>query len=188
MNKDLIRAELKQIRHQLSTKQINAYSYQIFIQLLALQEFKAAKNIGAYSALDEEVNILSALIRQTGKTIYLPVIESNQALTFHLYTKKTALSKNKYQILEPDPKTSSSITPHDLDLILIPMLGFDLQGNRLGMGQGYYDRYLAYLNTTTKCGLAFSCQTWPFLPHEAHDVKMDLILTEKQLFRFKDEL
>jgi 5-formyltetrahydrofolate cyclo-ligase len=188
MNKDLIRAKLKQIRQDLSADQIAAYSHRIFLQLASLKEFRSARIIGAYSPLPGEVNIISSLLNEAGKKIYLPVIEANQALNFYYHAKNTGLQKNKYQILEPDPKSSSAIPPEDLDLILIPMLGFDLHGNRLGMGQGYYDRYLAHINTGKKCGLAFYCQMWPAIPHQPHDIKMDIILTEKHLFRFEDKL
>jgi 5-formyltetrahydrofolate cyclo-ligase len=75
-------------------------------------------------------------------------------------------------------------SPEELDVILIPGLAFDLNGNRLGQGGGWYDRVLARAPHALKIGVCFDCQILESVPHEAHDVKMDFVVTEKRLLEF----
>ncbi|MGB4579562.1 MAG: 5-formyltetrahydrofolate cyclo-ligase, partial [Methanoculleus sp.] len=73
--------------------------------------------------------------------------------------------------------------PEDVQVVIIPMLAFDIEGNRLGYGAGYYDRFLSRYPHVTKIGAAFSCQQTENIPTDDNDVKMDYIVTEKGVIR-----
>ncbi len=113
------------------------------------------------------------------KTCYLPRLIHNKTLEFALYTPNTPLAPNRYQIPEP---VATPITPlTHLDLILIPLVGFDAAGNRLGMGSGYYDRTLSSVKNLKKpwrIGLAHAFQQVPSLLPQEWDIPLHAILTE----------
>jgi 5-formyltetrahydrofolate cyclo-ligase len=92
------------------------------------------------------------------------------------------LRDNRYGIAEP----ASGMRAARLDLIVLPLVAFDAQGHRLGMGGGYYDRLLARTRRggPRRVGYAFSAQQADALPHEAHDAKLDAVATERGLLRF----
>lgn len=133
-----------------------------------------------YAALPDEFScaaIIENLIAHK-KNCYLPVI-SEQGLDFRLYTKDLELKLNRYSISEP---MGENIHPEILDCIILPLLGFDIHGGRLGSGGGYYDKTLAKLNPRPLLiGLAYECQRVAALDLESWDVKMDYVLTEERL-------
>ena len=114
--------------------------------------------------------------------ISLPVIDQNTCeLLFSKYDDKKNLRKNKLGIIEPIKL--KNITP---DIIFVPMLGFDRDLNRLGYGKGYYDRTISKLRKLKKIfviGLAYDNQMVQNIPTENHDEKMDIILTDKKIYR-----
>lgn len=110
----------------------------------------------------------------------LPVIaEENQPLVFRAYKAGDALQPNRYGIAEP-LETAPLCTP---DILLVPLLGFDKTGGRLGQGGGFYDRTLAKYPAALKIGVGFAAQECPEIPREPHDIVMDAILTEKEVIR-----
>ena len=108
--------------------------------------------------------------------------KSNLITYFHKWKKNDVLKVNKYGMLEPS-NYSNQVTP---DIMLIPMLAYDNQKNRLGYGGGFYDRYLnQYLKISKNIltiGIAFSFQKYHKLPLNKNDVKLNLILNEKGIF------
>ena len=113
-------------------------------------------------------------------TICLPVIKNNFEMHFHKYSFQNPLKINKLGIPEPI-NLSNKIIP---DLILVPLVGFDKDLNRLGYGGGFYDRYFeknSKLKKMIKIGLAFSFQKIKKLPINKFDKKLDKIITEKNL-------
>jgi len=137
------------------------------------------------------------LIKQllaAGKSVYLPVLDPNKtnALLFARYQAGDVLIPNRFGILEPDLSTQAPINTRDLDLVLMPLVVFDHEGNRLGMGGGYYDRTFSYLldqsideqNIDDKnsrprlAGLAYSFQQVDQLKPAAWDVPLEKVFTE----------
>jgi 5-formyltetrahydrofolate cyclo-ligase len=121
------------------------------------------------------------------KNCYLPILSKTSTLEFALYDGHTVLKHNRYRILEPE--TSLYFPSDQLDLVLMPLVGFDLQGHRLGMGGGYYDRTFKFLqdNTIRKpfmLGLAYELQKMEQIPVDPWDISMDGVLTEEQLYLF----
>jgi len=185
-SKAALRLTLKNYRRQLQESEISQWSTQIYHKLSALEQFKSAKQIGLYFPMLGEVNILNQLMQNQDKHFYLPVIQPDLTLKFYHYHVKTPMQTNAYQIQEPIPTYSKYLPIESLDLVLVPMLGFSQEGYRLGMGKGYYDRSLKATSIYCKIGLAFSFQAISLLAIEAQDVPMDIIITEKNIFQFKD--
>jgi 5-formyltetrahydrofolate cyclo-ligase len=124
---------------------------------------------------------LMAFVKQAGGRLSLPVI-SDGALIFRSLTPETIMIKEDFGTFAPN-EASESVIP---DILLMPLLCFDDKGNRLGYGQGHYDRYLASrMNSMPiKIGLAFYAQYISQLPTEPHDIALDYVVTEEKLFRF----
>ncbi len=119
-----------------------------------------------------------------GITFGLPVLASKEKMSFFEWTKKTTLKKNQFGIFEPDPFFAKEISPDEKTTILIPSLALDKKGTRLGMGGGFYDRYLEQNKKAFKIGVAFSEFLIESLPKEDHDIKMDAVLTEEDFIVF----
>ena len=114
-----------------------------------------------------------------GEGAALPRIEQGGVMHFHHYTASTTLLPNRFAIAEPAP-TSTPVDATDLDVVLVPLVAFDESGTRLGMGGGYYDRYLSGLRPDAKTlGVAFACQqSAEPLPREPWDVPLHAVVTE----------
>jgi len=155
-----------------------------------IRHFPAAqfrgKTIGAYWPIKDELDIrpLISALQAQGETLALPaILRKHHPLEFRAYTANTKLERGPHGTYQP-PKSAAVLTP---DIILMPLLAFTHDGERLGYGGGYYDRTLASLRKTHDvfaCGVAFAAQEAQSLPTEAHDMRMDGILTEKEFRRF----
>ncbi len=138
--------------------------------------------IAAYRAIGHEIDalpILSALA-QRGYKCALPVTGENGHMVFREWEPHIPQKRGKYGIWEP-PDSATQITPN---IVLTPVVGFDDKGNRLGRGGGYYDRALAGLRAQGGCyviGLAHHTQRLIECPHEAHDQKLDAIVTDRDI-------
>lgn len=157
---------------------------------MTLPVFKASQCIACYLPIADEFDTTAIIeaIWQAKKNCYLPVLcdEKYNYLQFVKYDNGNALRRNKYKILEPFD-TSKKIPAQELDLVITPLLAFDLHGDRLGAGGGYYDRTFAFLHdedlknkkTPFMLGLGFATQQSESLPKEEWDVKLNGVLTEK---------
>lgn len=185
MLKAQLRKQYIAARCTLTNKQQQQAAKTILIQLQQQDFFTNAQYIAVYAAAKGELD-LSLVIKEifsSNKKCYLPVVTDNATtpLQFAEYTSDTLLGKNKYSINEPADSTGK-INVNNLDLLLIPGVAFTLDGKRLGMGKGYYDRTLTQLiqNQPTKkvylCGVAHTCQIADTLPLEQHDVIMDHVM------------
>ena len=154
---------------------------------IIISEIKSKLNIlsiAIYYPIKSEISPLKIvkICQNLSIEICLPVInESTNELIFSKFNNKKCLKKNKYGIIEPTE--INQITP---DIIFVPMVGFDKNLNRLGYGKGYYDRVISKLRKIKKIfviGLAYDSQIVRCIPIENHDEKMDIILTEKKIYR-----
>ena len=85
----------------------------------------------------------------------------------------------------PEPQGKTTIAPESLDLVVVPGVGFDRQGHRIGYGLGYYDRTLSTCANAKFVGLAYSFQVVERLPEEKHDIRLDYLVTECEMIGFK---
>lgn len=145
----------------------------IFKKLEFDPKFIAAQYILLFSSLPDEVNTHRFIKKwQRKKNIYLPVVQGEN-LIIKAYNKGDKLSKGAFNILEP--KNNNKINLEELDLIIVPGTAFDLQGNRMGRGKGYYDRLLKE-NKNYTIGICYAEQIVDIIPFEKHDVAMNKII------------
>ena len=150
--------------------------------------FQQSQHIACYYPYKNEFDCLPIIqkIWQAKKNCYLPVL-TQKTLGFAKYQENTELQLNRYNILEPSHK--HFIVLENLDLVLLPLLGFDFQGNRLGMGAGFYDytfQALRFMKKPFLLGLGYAVQHVSILPQDPWDVVLDGILTEKNLILLSD--
>jgi len=147
-------------------------------KLLKQEGFIKAKRIMFYLAFNGEVKTESMInkARELGKEIYVPVCDTKKKLLKPCrLNKNSGLKKGPYQILQP--QTQEYLPLDDLDLVIVPALAFDKNGNRLGRGKGYYDRFLKKISAHTySIGLAFDFQILPNLPLKPYDIAVDKVL------------
>ena len=138
--------------------------------------------VAGYYPINFEVNVLEFLtkLHKKGITIGLPLINKNYGMMFKKWEPNQSLFLNKYGI--PEPKnTNKTLMP---DIILVPMVAYDQQLNRLGYGAGYYDRALKKLSMHKKIitiGIGFSFQKCMNIPINKNDYSLDYILNEKKI-------
>ncbi len=192
LDRDALRQSLRQKRQQLSVQDRQNYTDQIIAHCLQLPFFLKSQHIACYLTVRHEVSCdkLIQMIFKENKKCYLPVVHPHEAGKMHFirYEEKEKLGKNRYGILEPRFSNELEISPEKLDLIFLPVVGFNRQGVRLGSGGGYYDRALATpaAKHPVLVGLAYSCQEVPELIAEPWDVKLDVIITEKEMINSQD--
>lgn len=188
LDKAALRKMLREARLSLTPDMIVSYSQKITDTLLTLTSFRQAIRIGCYLPMQNEVDLSSFIqqVWQMKKQSCLPVLNSLNEMDFYIYTPATELIKNKYGIDEPNRLTHQKINPEHLDLLLIPLVAFDAQGNRLGQGAGFYDRYLAHYQKTEKkpttIGIGYELQKIDHLPIDKWDIPLDFIVSEKHVY------
>lgn len=185
-----LRKKLRQQRNALDANTQEDHALGLEKQLRHHRLFKRSKHIALYLAADGEIDP-SYLIENawlSNKKVYLPVLSPiADRLYFARYTANSTMKLNRYNIAEPDVHPGLWLKAQQLDLILMPLVGFDLAGNRLGMGGGYYDRSLSFKLFRKAAyrpylvGLAHQLQHINELPHQPHDVPLSMIATEQQL-------
>jgi len=186
-----LRQSLRSRRRALSASERSRKSAAITRNLARQLSFQRADRIAFYMPTPEEVDTLSAieLADTLGKQVYLPIINRafwrKSPLLFEVFKPdQTQLVENRYGILEPAHRPGTPVRAIELDLICVPLVGFNERCDRIGMGAGYYDRSLATrpYQRTTLIGIAFDCQLAEFEPAD-HDVPMDAIVTESRIYR-----
>lgn len=137
------------------------------------------KIVAGYDCFGSEVSVaaIMSLSLAKGKDVALPFVTSPQrSMQFKYWTPDTPLAAQSLGFRQP-VHDAADATP---DLILVPLIGFDRNLNRLGQGGGFYDRYLSNNINVLKIGIAWSCQEVTSVPVDIWDVKLDAILTEKE--------
>lgn len=139
--------------------------------------FQKATHIACYAASGSEMptQYLLSKILELNKSCYLPYLHQDRLL-FSGYEKNSILIENQFHILEP--KSPIHFPIEQIEIFLMPLLGFDNKGNRLGQGKAFYDKSLASTKGI-RVGLAFACQQVNTLPTDAWDLKLNAIITEK---------
>jgi 5-formyltetrahydrofolate cyclo-ligase len=185
-----LRKHLSTARRQLSDAQVLDYSSAICKSLLPLIEPTA--HLAGYLALDNEVRVNAVLhmARQKMCKTYVPIVQAEHQMVFAHIDDDVPLVKNKFGILEPKLATTESIAAACLDVVLVPLVGFDEHCQRMGMGGGFYDRAFAANKDSpdgTKkpllIGVAYNIQQAASVLPDWWDVPLDIIVTETQVIR-----
>ena len=174
MNKDNLRKLMLERRKNILNKK--ELSINIFDKLLDLDIYKNSRVIALYYSLCDEVDTRDIIPRLLNKKIVLLPKVINDKMIFIKINKDTKYNKSNVGILEPLGKEYLD----NIDLIIVPGVSFDREHNRLGFGKGYYDKYLKDKDIY-KIGICFNKQLTDTLPIDDYDIKMDLIITEKEL-------
>lgn len=177
-------------RRLVTKEQRQSASEQAKQLLISHPLFISSQSIACYLAQDQEFDCASMIhaIWESNKRCYLPVLSLSQEkkLEFAEYRKDSILKMNRYQILEP--ASEEKYPASQLDLVLVPLVGFDKYGHRLGMGGGYYDRTFAFKRKVPRpflLGVGFARQEVEKIPYDEWDVMLDGILTQDQLIVIK---
>lgn len=186
--KQIIRKRALELRAAIPEEERILKSRKITDAVLALPETATAKIITVYVDYRNEVetrNLIQALL-SLGKTVALPVAHFDTGLlTFIAVSSLDCLIKTDKRLWEPTPGSGPEIPVEALDLIFTPGAAFDRSGYRLGYGGGFYDRLLSARRPEVPViGLAFSEQVVESLPAEAHDQRLDGLVTDACILRF----
>lgn len=181
-----IRQKMRAHRKHLSPAQVQIASQKIFEKIIQHPEFINAQRIAYYISHENEIDpsLIIQYARELKKQVYLPIISEKNELTFYLISSHTSFKINKFGIDEPIVKNQSPISPDQLELMFIPLVAFDVHGNRLGRGAGYYDRALQFAKNKLPdqkpilIGLAYEFQKVEKIIPESWDIKMDWVVTE----------
>jgi 5-formyltetrahydrofolate cyclo-ligase len=189
MDRATLRNQLRSRRKALSEEQQALASKHLASVVCNLDAFYQSQHIALYLASDGEASpeqVVETVWNQ-GKLCYLPVLDpvDRHAMHFQRYDQDTELVVNRFGIAEPSFDQAACLAAKSLDLVLMPLTGFDEQGNRLGMGGGFYDRTFAFVEQGKKpvlIGLAHECQKVEKIPVADWDVPMKGVATDKAFY------
>ena len=184
-----LRLELRERRAALPPSERLAAADAVARRLADQPEARQPGYVGGYWAVGGELPLHAVQMRLApGQAWCLPVVLDGGSLGFAPWRAGDPLRTNRFGIPEPDLETASLLDPADLSLVLVPLLGFDRAGHRLGMGGGYYDRSFAFRRGRAAppllVGVAYACQEVAALDAEPWDVDLDALATEREWLRF----
>jgi len=188
-----LRKQILASRNGLSAQERQRKSTQIIQTLVKQKIFKQAKTIFSYVNFRSEV-ITDPLLVETclavGKRLCVPLtIQQDFRLIPYELTDRDRLRPGCYGIPEPDPDTCEQISPHEIDLIVLPGSVFDRFGGRLGYGGGFYDRFIENeAPGAIRVGLAFDLQIADKLPLLPHDQLLHHLITEHEIVTFNQDM
>lgn len=184
-------------RRALSEAQRDHAARRLSSHIHSLLSFKHGQRLAFYIANDGELSPKYAITRilKQRRQCFLPMVHGCKLnrMRFAPFDEKTQLIKNRYGIPEPKIHYGHLSLPYNLTTVFMPLVAFDKQGNRLGMGGGYYDRTFAYLRRHKHVqrprlvGVAYDFQEVDLLPVEPWDVPLDAIITESRIIEFNKE-
>jgi 5-formyltetrahydrofolate cyclo-ligase len=188
-HKSRLRRELKSRRTQLSDLQQSQAEYSMAQKLIGSLLLMSTKRVGLYFSCKGEIGtlpLIQKLLEGGKKNVFVPVI-SDERMRFQRIDENTPMVTNQFDIIEPEQNPTRVINPRFLDIVCVPLVGFDSQLNRLGMGGGFYDRTFAFRqgrgNKPFLLGIAHQCQLYEgTLPTEPWDIKLDAVLTDQQWY------
>ena len=192
MDTTTLRKTLRARRTALSPHEQQSAREALAIRISEQPVFQQSQHIALYLASDGEIDPagIVEMAWQQGKICYLPVLNKQQkgTLMFLPYTAETAMTNNRYGIPEPIADSTTARQAKDLDLVLLPLTGFDAACNRMGMGGGYYDRTFAFTQSSSTTnplliGLAHECQKVDQLNTSPWDVPMHAIATDEHYYQ-----
>jgi 5-formyltetrahydrofolate cyclo-ligase len=194
MESHLLRRQIKAKRQQLSQQTLKLHSRKLLRLAAGYLPFKRSRRIAFYIAVRGEMDPapLLELALNSGKSVYLPILRKrpSHGLWYAPYNTHSDFSINRFGIPEPNFSHNKRVAPWALDLVFVPLVAFDREGNRLGMGGGYYDRTFAfrskrsYLKGPSLVGLAHEFQLQSQLPVMPWDIPLDAVITENAIYNF----
>jgi 5-formyltetrahydrofolate cyclo-ligase len=184
-----LRQQIKTQRNNLDNESQQLAALEIADRISKLRVLKRAKRIAVYNPVRGEVDCGPLINKQIlrKKRFFLPVLEKNQ-LKFAPLRNDTTWSANRFGVLEPVYSAAEIVTARNLDVVIVPLVAFDQQCNRIGMGGGFYDRTFAFIrhrrtwHKPLLIGVAYDFQRVKKLRPELWDVPLDCVVTEKESY------
>ena len=181
MEKSEIRRKVKAMRTMLLEAERIAAADEVFEQLEKTAAFLLADKILMYHSLPDELSTHRFLDKWNGrKRFFLPRV--NGVNLEILPYDESRLELGAFHIEEPTGE--NTVSADEIELVIVPGVAYDRRGNRLGRGKGFYDRLLASTRAT-KVGVGYEFQMVDEIPAEPHDVKMDMVITQKTIIRIR---
>jgi 5-formyltetrahydrofolate cyclo-ligase len=185
---DQLRQRNRELRSKLNREQLDEAAAAVCERICALVEFQQAQKIAVYFAVNGEIG-LTPLIDQAlaqGKQIYLPNLDQ-KTLRFSPYDHAQKMRINRFKLPEPDVADDEMLEAGELDLVLAPLVVFDADRNRIGMGGGFYDRSFAFRKEPGShrpqlIGVAHELQKVAQLVPEDWDVRLDMVVTDQATY------
>lgn len=189
-DKAIRRSELARFRQSLGAEEHARRSERIITRLKELPEVSRARSVHVYWPIagrnEVDTRPLITWLYTHKKQIVLPVVVTRDVrearLEHRSYTGEDALVRNRWGIEEP--AMTDEVPVDNIDVVIVPALGVDRQGNRIGYGRGYYDRFLAQIDVPTICPVFRECLL-DELPVEPHDVPVRIVVTEHEIARLR---
>jgi 5-formyltetrahydrofolate cyclo-ligase len=186
-----LRRSLRAARRAITGHRRKAAAQSIAHSIEAAGWLQAGRHIGLFLSMPEELDTttLLALARRRGCRICLPRVVNKHRNRMRFFYLDGGIRRGAFGIAEP--QGTRPCPARNMDIVFVPLVGFDSNGNRMGMGRGFYDRHFAYrlhhpqLRRPLLVGIAYDVQCVPSLPAAKHDVPLDAIVTESTLRRFR---
>lgn len=187
-----LRRRMRRARRALSPQQQQAAAHALARHVAAHPAFQRSQRIGLYLAVQGEMAVDELIQRawNAGKQVYLPVLMPyrHNRMWFAPHRPGQAMQRNRFGIAEPDVAVREMVNPRALDLVMVPLVAFDADGHRVGMGGGYYDRTFAFLRARRHwrrpvlmgSAYEFQCVTEGLSPNP-WDVPLAAVATEASL-------
>ena len=186
-----LRQTLRQARRELHRSTRLEHETAILRAITQHPRLKRRRHLALYWPADGEVDLrLLATLTNPQQRLYLPILAHGSRLRFAPWSTRSPMRPNRFAIPEPHVHPRERLRPSQLDVVLMPLVGFDDHGNRLGMGGGFYDRSFAFRHARRRwrkpllIGVAFELQRCPRLPAAAWDIPLDGIVSEHGLRLF----
>lgn len=193
-DKSDLRQNLRARRRALSADEQRQAARRLAVNLTGTRLFLTSRRVACYLPNDGEIDSAPVIehIRRLRKTLYLPVLSrlSHDRLWFAEAGPKTGLARNRFGIPEPVVQSRDLVRAQELDLILLPLVGFDDRGNRLGMGGGFYDRSLEFLRHRNHwrkphlLGIAYDFQRVNGLAADPWDIPLQGVVTDQAVYLY----
>jgi len=187
MTKTELRAEARRRLRTLSEAEREVAEAEIDRRVWTVPEVAAARTLLLFADLPEEVTtdaIAADALRRGVTVVYPRTLPDSRTMTLHRVASLDHLLTGNYGIREPDPARCPTIPESEIEAALVPGLGWDRAGNRLGRGAGYYDRLFASPEWRGfRCGIFFSFQEMDHIPTEPWDLPLEAVVTDREVWR-----
>ncbi|WDV46972.1 5-formyltetrahydrofolate cyclo-ligase [Clostridiaceae bacterium M8S5] len=182
MDKNQTRKDMLKMRRSMAYQQVKCNSDKIKNTLINMDIIKSSKTIMLYLSFGNEVDTFELLdwCLENGKNVVVPYcIEENNKMVPCKITSRNDLERSPLGFLQPKEELIDDIT-YDIDVVIVPGVAFDIKGNRIGFGGGYYDRFLSSHSKVTTIALCHDYQLIKEVQKDKFDIPMNNIVTEKK--------
>jgi len=186
--KNMLRREMLARRRAFSAEERRRASQIICARAMTVPALQNARTIMLYASTAEEIDLapLTERLLSEGRRIALPRIVGKGVMEAWELPAMDALMEGAFGILTPDTVRSVRIPAGEIDVVIVPGAAFAADGGRLGLGGGYYDRFLPQAERALRLVLAFDFQIAPDIPMGVQDARVDIILTERRTISCKE--